>query len=77
MHHHDTDRATLKFGDRALLDARSWDVERRLQDMEKDGIAVKRSPMPELLSPASIGLTGTNGESLHWGAAREFLGLNP
>lgn len=33
------------------LDARSWDVGRRLQDMDRDGVGMQvLSPMPELLS---------------------------
>lgn len=33
------------------LDVRSWDITRRLEDMERDGVAVQvLSPMPELLS---------------------------
>lgn len=45
--------ATLKIGDRPFrkLDDRSWSAQRRLADMDRDGISVQvLSPMPELLS---------------------------
>lgn len=45
--------ATIHFGDKPFrkLDARSWDIKRRLEDMERDGVSVQvLSPMPELLS---------------------------
>ncbi|KCZ58388.1 hypothetical protein HY30_16090 [Hyphomonas chukchiensis] len=45
--------ATLLIGDKPFrqLDNRSWDVSRRLEDMDRDGVAVQvLSPMPELLS---------------------------
>jgi aminocarboxymuconate-semialdehyde decarboxylase len=45
--------ATVMIGDKAFrkLDARSWDATRRIEDMERDGIALQvLSPMPELLS---------------------------
>ncbi len=44
---------TILFGDKPFrkLDARSWDRERRLEDMDRDGVSVQvLSPMPELLS---------------------------
>ncbi|MAN66973.1 MAG: amidohydrolase [Hyphomonadaceae bacterium] len=45
--------ATLMIGDRPFrqLDDRSWDLARRLTDMDRDGVDVQvLSPMPELLS---------------------------
>jgi len=45
--------ATLLVGDKPFreLDNRSWDVARRLDDMDRDGVTVQvLSPMPELLS---------------------------
>lgn len=45
--------ATLLIGDTPFreLDNRSWDVARRLDDMDRDGVAMQvLSPMPELLS---------------------------
>ena len=45
--------ATLLIGETPFrqLDARSWDVARRLEDMDRDGIDIQvLSPMPELLS---------------------------
>lgn len=45
--------ATLLIGDKPFreLDNRSWDVARRLDDMDRDDVAVQvLSPMPELLS---------------------------
>ncbi|MEM5518069.1 amidohydrolase family protein [Henriciella sp. AS95] len=44
---------TLMLGDKPFrpLDNRSWDAERRLEDMDRDDVAVQvLSPMPELLS---------------------------
>lgn len=44
---------TLLIGDTPFrkLDARSWDVARRLEDMDRDGVDIQvLSPMPELLS---------------------------
>ncbi|WP_035570981.1 amidohydrolase family protein [Hyphomonas adhaerens] len=44
---------TLMIGDKPFreLDNRSWDVSRRLEDMDRDGVAIQvLSPMPELLS---------------------------
>ena len=46
-------QGTISFGDRPFrkLDPRSWDASRRLEDMERDGVALQvLSPMPELLS---------------------------
>lgn len=46
-------RTTMMLGDKPFreLDARSWDVERRIADMDADGVDVQvLSPMPELLS---------------------------
>lgn len=48
-----TDRATMMVGDKPFreLDARSWDAGRRIEDMDRDGVAMQLlSPMPELLS---------------------------
>lgn len=45
--------ATVMIADKPFrqLDDRSWDVRRRVEDMDRDGIAVQAlSPMPELLS---------------------------
>jgi aminocarboxymuconate-semialdehyde decarboxylase len=50
---HANGKALLKFGEKPFrnLDARSWDTDRRLSDMDADGISVQvLSPMPELLS---------------------------
>ena len=44
---------TLMLGDKPFRppDDRSWDAERRLEDMDRDGVAVQvLSPMPELLA---------------------------
>jgi aminocarboxymuconate-semialdehyde decarboxylase len=44
------------------LDARSWEVKRRLEDMDKDGVSAQvLSPMPELLS---YWFEGDDGEGL-------------
>lgn len=46
-------RRVLEFGGKPFrkLDARSWDVARRIEDMERDGVAGQiLSPMPELFS---------------------------
>lgn len=46
-------KATLYLGEKPFreLDSRSWDVARRLDDMDRDGVAMQvLSPMPELLS---------------------------
>lgn len=51
--HHGADRATIEIGGKPFreLDARSWRTTRRLEDMDRDGIAAQvLSPMPELLS---------------------------
>lgn len=45
--------ATVMIADKPFrqLDERSWDVKRRIEDMDRDGIAAQAlSPMPELLS---------------------------
>jgi aminocarboxymuconate-semialdehyde decarboxylase len=45
--------ATIMFGDKPFrrLDNRSWDVARRIEDMDRDGVSFQvLSPMPELLS---------------------------
>jgi aminocarboxymuconate-semialdehyde decarboxylase len=45
--------ATLNMGDKPFrqIDNRSWDLERRIADMDADGVTVQvLSPMPELLS---------------------------
>ncbi len=45
--------ATLMVGDKAFraLDDRSWSVQRRIEDMDRDGVGLQvLSPMPELLS---------------------------
>lgn len=45
--------ATVMIADKPFrtLDERSWDVKRRIEDMDKDGVAAQAlSPMPELLS---------------------------
>src|SRR5690606_12135059 len=44
---------TIMMGDAPFrkLDTRSWDMERRLVDMDRDGVSMQvLSPMPELLS---------------------------
>ena len=49
----DAAAATLMIGDRPFreLDDRSWSPDRRLADMDRDGVALQvLSPMPELLS---------------------------
>lgn len=46
-------RGTIMTGDKPFreLDDRSWNVSRRLEDMDRDGVAMQvLSPMPELLS---------------------------
>ena len=46
-------KGTLMLGDTPFraLDSRSWDVARRIEDMDRDGIGMQvLSPMPELLS---------------------------
>jgi aminocarboxymuconate-semialdehyde decarboxylase len=45
--------ATVQVGDKPFreIDERSWDVDRRVADMDQDGVAAQAlSPMPELLS---------------------------
>ncbi len=49
----DADSGVIEFAGKAFreLDARSWNVARRIEDMDRDGIAAQAlSPMPELLS---------------------------
>lgn len=49
----DASRGVIEFAGKAFreLDARSWQVERRIEDMDRDGVAAQGlSPMPELLS---------------------------
>lgn len=49
----DVDHGVIEFAGKAFreLDARSWHVGRRIEDMDRDGIAAQAlSPMPELLS---------------------------
>lgn len=49
----DADHGVIEFAGKAFreLDARSWNVARRVEDMDRDGIAAQAlSPMPELLS---------------------------
>ena len=49
----DADHGVIEFAGRAFreLDARSWHVSRRIEDLARDGIAAQAlSPMPELLS---------------------------
>ena len=53
MRHTSPTEATAYMGDKPFreLDNRSWDRRRRIEDMERDGVAVQAlSPMPELLS---------------------------
>jgi aminocarboxymuconate-semialdehyde decarboxylase len=53
LRHREDGTATLMMGDKPFrkLDNRSWDVERRLSDMDDDGVSIQGlSPMPELLS---------------------------
>lgn len=49
----DAEQGVIEFAGKAFreLDARSWNVTRRLEDMDRDGVAAQAlSPMPELLS---------------------------
>ena len=53
MHHHPAGGADVMIDGKAFrrLDSRSWDVARRLGDMDAQGVAMQAlSPMPELLS---------------------------
>ena len=53
MQRHEDGRHVMMIGDAPFrtLDGRSWDVGRRLDDMDRDGVAIQvLSPMPELLS---------------------------
>jgi len=60
-------KAQVMVGDKPFrdIDDRSWDIERRVADMDEDGIGAQAlSPMPELLSywlPASAALELTRG----------------
>jgi len=50
---HDAGGSRMMLGDTLFreLDARSWDMARRIEDMDRDGVALQvLSPMPELLS---------------------------
>ncbi|GGF49488.1 amidohydrolase [Aliidongia dinghuensis] len=82
----DKGAAMLFFGSNPFrqLDARSWECERRLEDMDRDGIAMQvLSPMPELLSywlpveQATIIADGVNHHIAGMVAARpdRFRGL--
>ncbi|MSR13463.1 MAG: amidohydrolase [Gammaproteobacteria bacterium] len=59
---HSPDRATIEFGGKPFreLDARSWDIDSRIEAMDRDRVSAQvLSPMPELLSywfPADEGL---------------------
>ena len=53
MHCHSSTEATVMIGETPFrkLDARSWDVATRIEDMDRDDVAMQvLSPMPELLS---------------------------
>ena len=53
MHARNTTDATVMIGDKPFreIDSRSWDVARRIQDMDHDRVTMQAlSPMPELLS---------------------------
>jgi aminocarboxymuconate-semialdehyde decarboxylase len=53
LRHETGGKAMLSVGDKPFraLDNRSWDVTRRIADMDRDGVAMQiLSPMPELLS---------------------------
>jgi aminocarboxymuconate-semialdehyde decarboxylase len=53
MHRGGADDATVMIADKPFreIDARSWDVRRRIEDMDRGGVAMQAlSPMPELLS---------------------------
>jgi aminocarboxymuconate-semialdehyde decarboxylase len=53
LRHEGNDQATLLIGDKPFraLDNRSWDVTRRIADMDRDAVSMQvLSPMPELLS---------------------------
>jgi len=78
--------ATLFFGSKPFrqLDARSWECEQRVEDMDRDGVAMQvLSPMPELLSywlpmdQATIIADGVNHHIASMVAARpdRFRGL--
>ena len=53
MHVRAPDDATVMIADKPfrVIDSRSWDVARRIADMDRDGVTMQAlSPMPELLS---------------------------
>lgn len=53
MRHHAAGRATIEFDGKPFreLDPRSWEMGRRIDDMEREGLTAQAlSPMPELLS---------------------------
>lgn len=80
MHCKSASEATLMLGDKPFreLDDRSWSVDRRREDMDRDGVAVQAlSPMPELLS---YWQSGEHAEHLadHVNAAiAEMVALDP
>lgn len=84
--HKGAGHATVLMGDKPFreIDDRSWSVERRIADMDRDGVTAQAlSPMPELLSywidtPAAIELgRSINGSIADMVAARpgRFYGL--
>src|SRR5262245_35399218 len=53
MQHRGHTDATVMIRDKPFreIDSRSWDIVRRIEDMDRDGVAMQvLSPMPELLS---------------------------
>ncbi|HTO56699.1 MAG TPA: amidohydrolase family protein, partial [Pseudomonadales bacterium] len=53
VHKRTQDDATVMIADKPFreIDSRSWDVNRRIADMDRDGVSMQAlSPMPELLS---------------------------
>lgn len=86
MQCHSSTEATVMMGETPFrkLDARSWDVARRIEDMDRDGVTAQvLSPMPELLSywlePADAHLicdaTNHHIASMVAAAPRRFSGL--
>lgn len=86
MQCHSSTEATVMMGETPFrkLDARSWDVARRIEDMDRDGVTVQvLSPMPELLSywlePADAHLicdaTNHHIASMVAAAPKRFSGL--
>ena len=86
MQCHSSTEATLMIGDTPFrkLDARSWDIARRIEDMDRDQVNMQvLSPMPELLSywlepaDAQILCDATNHliSSMVSAAPRRFRGL--